>query len=385
MSYDKYNTKASRIYRVNEDLKLGNNTVKYAVCMPPLAQTLKTDFPDVEDVVRLKKADSFRIKKNGQTILEDNGIYADPSIFNVFTLPIINGDAATALKEPNSLVLTVSTAKRYFNRADVVGQTLTFNDNTTYKITAVMADVPAQSHFKADFLISMSSVNDARVLQWLRSSYNTYVLFRKGADAQKLQAAFPAFLRKYSTSELEKAVHLNYDQFEKSGSYFRLNLIKLTDIHLSPAMSGELGKNGNSQYVYIFSVIAIFILLIACVNFMNLSTARSSSRAREVGVRKVLGSSRKQLISQFLTESVLVTTMAAVIAIVATFWLLPAFNNLAKKELFITLQTAIWLLPMLLFTILVIGTLAGSYPAFYLSGFQPIQVLKGKLSIGQTQ
>jgi putative ABC transport system permease protein len=382
LSYDRYNTKADRIYRVNEDLKLGNNSVQYAVCMPPLAQTLKADFPDIEDIVRLKKAGSFRIKKNGQTILEDNNVYADPSIFNVFTLPVTAGDVHTALKEPNSIVLTETTAKKYFNRTDVVGQTLTFNDDNTYKITGVMRDMPAQSHFKADFLISMSSVKDARVLQWLRSNYNTYILFKKGANPQKLQAAFPAFLRKYSTSELEKALHLNYEQFEKSGSYFRLNLIKLADIHLHSAMNGELDKNGNIQYVYIFSVIALFTLLIACVNFMNLSTARSSSRAREVGVRKVLGASRKYLIAQFLTESILVTTLAAIIACVCAKLLLPFFNDLARKEIIVNIQTLTWLLPTILSIVLVIGVLAGSYPAFFLSGFQPIQVLKGKLSIG---
>ncbi|EHQ26291.1 ABC transporter permease [Mucilaginibacter paludis] len=382
LSYDRYNTNADRIYRVNEDLKLGNNTVQYAVCMPPLAQTLKADFPDIENVVRLKKADSFRIKKNGQTILEDNVIYADPSIFDVFTLPIISGNAHTALKEPNSIVLTESSAKKYFNGINAVGQTLTFNDDKTYKVTAVIHDIPKQSHFKADFLISMSSFADAQTLQWLRSNYNTYVLFKKGADLQKLQAAFPAFLRKYSTSELEKALHLNYEQFEKSGSYFRLNLIKLTGIHLSPSLSGELDKNGNIQYVYIFSIIALFTLLIACVNFMNLSTARSSSRAREVGVRKVLGSSRQHLIAQFLTESVMVTLVAAVIACGAAIILLPAFNNLARKEIAVTTQTITWMLPALLGIVLFIGVLAGSYPAFFLSGFQPVQVLKGKFSTG---
>lgn len=382
LSYDCYNTKADRIYRINEDLKLGNNSVQYAVCMPPLAKVLKAEYPYIEDVVRLKKADSFSIKKNGQTILEDNIIYADPSIFNVFTLPVIAGDAATALKEPNSIVLTESMAKKYFNRTDIVGQTLLFSDNSNYKVTGVMHDMAAQSHFRADFLISMSSVQDAQVLQWLRSNYNTYVLFKKGADPQKLQAAFPAFLRKYSTSELEKAMHLNYDQFEKSGSYFRLNLIKLTDIHLHSAMTAELDKNGNVQYVYIFSVIALFTLLIACVNFMNLSTARSSSRAREVGVRKVLGSSRWQLIAQFLTESILVTALAAIIACVAGVALLPLFNQLARKEMVGSIQTIIWMLPTLLAIILVIGVLAGSYPAFFLSASQPIQVLKGKLSAG---
>ena len=382
LSYDRYNTNASRIYRVNEDLKLGENNVLYAVCMPPLAQALKADFPYVENTVRLKNAGSSHIKKGTTNILENSIAFADPSLFDVFTLPMINGDPASSLKEPNSVVLTESTANKYFNSTNVVGKTLTFDDTHFYKVTGVIKDIPKQSHFNFDFFISMSTFPDSRSTEWLRSDYNTYVLFKDAADHKKLEAALPAFLNKYSGDQMQAQLHMSMSAFEKSGSFFRLNLTPLTDIHLKSNRTGELGPNGTMQYVYIFSAIALFILLIACVNFMNLSTARSSNRAREVGVRKVLGSAKKHLVSQFLTESILVTFAATVIAAVATAALLPAFNQLADKNLAITSQTLKWLIPALLFIVVFVGALAGSYPAFYLSAFQPIDVLKGKLATG---
>jgi putative ABC transport system permease protein len=381
LSFDRYNTKADRIYRVNEDLKLGNNSVNYAVCMAPLAQTLKADFPDVEDAVRIKRA-AFHVKKGTENILEYNVAFADPSIFNVFTLPIINGNAATALAEPNSIVITETTAKKYFNSTNVVGQYLRIDDQAGYKVTGVIKDMPNTSHFNFDFLVSMSTFSDSRSNKWLRSDYNTYVLFRKGADPKKLEAQFPAFLRKYAASEMQNELNTSIDDFEKSGSYFRMNLTPLTDIHLHSDRIGEIGINSTVEYIYIFSAIALFILFIACVNFMNLSTARSSSRAREVGVRKVLGSSRGNLIIQFLTESTLVTFGATLIALAAATALLPAFNQLAGKEILINSHTFLWLLPVSLIIVLVIGFLAGSYPAFFLSAFQPVDVLKGKLATG---
>lgn len=381
LSYDRYNTKADRIYRVNEDLKLGENNVLYAVCMPPLAQALKNDFPYVENTVRIKNAGSMHVKKGIANIFETKIALADPSLFNVFTLPMINGSPSSALAEPNCVVITESISKKYFNRTNVVGETLKFNDSW-YKITGVIQDIPVQSHFNFDFFISMSSYPDSRSTEWLRSDYNTYVLFKDATDHKKLETALPAFLNKYSGEQMQSQLKMSMAAFEKGGSFFRLNLTPLTDIHLKSNRTGELGPNGTVQYVYIFSAIALFILLIACVNFMNLSTARSSNRAREVGVRKVLGSAKKHLITQFLTESIMVTFAATVIALFATLALLPAFNQLSGKDLSISAHTLTWLIPALLFIVLFVGAMAGSYPAFYLSSFQPIDVLKGKLSAG---
>ena len=382
LSFDRYNTKADRIYRVNEDLKLGNNSVKYAVAMAPLAQTLKTDFPDVENTVRIKNAYNIKLKKGTENLSENNVGFADPSLFDVFTLPMIDGSPATALKEPNSLVINETLAKKYFGTTTAVGKSMIVNGKDGYKITGVIKDMPKNSHFRFNIFISMSSFPDSRSAKWLRSDYNTYVLLRPGADPQKLESAFPQFLRKYSAAEMQTDLNQNIDAFEKGGSFFRMNLIKLTDIHLHSSLTGELSNNSTTTYVYIFSAIALFILFIACVNFMNLSTARSSNRAREVGVRKVLGSSRGNLVFQFLTESTLITLVSTAIALAATLLLLPAFNQMAGKEIDVTVHTFIWLGPVALFIVVFIGFLAGSYPAFFLSAFRPVDVLKGKIASG---
>ncbi|MBK0379171.1 ABC transporter permease [Mucilaginibacter segetis] len=382
LSYDRYNINANRIFRVNEDLKLGDNSVQYAVAMPPLAKTLKAEYPYVEDAVRIKNAGATHVKKNNVNIIENRLAFADASLFNVFTLPMISGDPKTALNEPNSVVVTESTAKKYFNTINVLGKVIVFNDHENFKVTGVIKDIPNQSHFNFDFFLSMESFPDSRSNEWLRSDYNTYVLLRNKADSKKLEASFPNLLEKFSGDQMKSELKMSIKEFEKSGSYFRLNLMPLTDIHLKSTLTGELGANSSVQYVYIFSAIALFILLIACVNFMNLSTARSSNRAREVGVRKVLGSPRKYLIAQFLCESILLTFFATLIALLAAIILLPLFNQVSGKEIAITAQSLIWLTPLALAIILIIGSLAGSYPAFFLSAFQPIDVLKGKLATG---
>ncbi|HVV53823.1 MAG TPA: ABC transporter permease, partial [Mucilaginibacter sp.] len=382
LSYDQYNVKADRIYRVNNDIKFGGNENSYAVSPAPMGPALKATFPEIEDEVRFRTRGGFQVKKGNQEIQEYNVVYADPSLFNVFTLPMIDGDPATALKEPHSVVITEDMALKYFNKMNVVGQVLTCDDTAQYKITGVIKNIPTQSHFNFDFFVSMSTLPESRDIAWFSNNFNTYLLLRPGTDPNKLQSKFADFLRKQAGAQLESILHINFDQFEKAGNYFRFSLTPLKDIHLHSNRVAELSGNGNIQYIYIFSAIAIFILLIACVNFMNLSTARSSTRAKEVGVRKVLGSARKNLVFQFLTESVMVTLVAAIIAIFAAWGLLHTFNQLSGKQLTITSHILIWLLPVVLLLVIVIGFLAGSYPAFFLSGFQPIEVLKGKLAAG---
>jgi putative ABC transport system permease protein len=210
----------------------------------------------------------------------------------------------------------------------------------------------------------------------------TYLLLKKGASAKAVQAKLPGMILSHVGPQLQAVIHLSMTDLEKQGNYFRFSLTPLKDIHLYSNRVAELDANGNIEYVYIFSAVAIFILLIACVNFMNLSTARSSNRAREVGVRKVLGSPRKYLVAQFLSESIMVTIIATIIAVFAAWLLLPLFNQMSGKQLTLTPQTFLWLGPVLIFLIAFIGCLAGSYPALYLSAFQPIQVLKGKLAAG---
>jgi putative ABC transport system permease protein len=379
LSYDRFNTKADRIFRVNSNIKFGESTLSFAQAGAPMAATLVREFPEVEKAVRLSIIHGTHFKKGDVRVLENGGVYSDPGIFDVFTLPMIEGDPATALATPNSIVLTESMAKKYFNDTHVIGRTLTLDDSRIRAVTGVIKDIPRQSHFNFDFFLSMTSLPDARSIYFNAINTNTYLLLRPGADHKKLASKFPALLRKVLAAQ---PGGWDMDAFEKSGNYFRMDLTPLTDIHLRSDRARELGANSDIQYIYIFSAIALFILLVACINFINLSTARSANRAREVGVRKVLGSSRRWLIAQFLSESMIVTLVATILAILTAWLLLPVFNRLSGKELVVTVHTIRWLLPALLGIILFVGLLAGSYPAFFLSSFQPIEVLKGRLTAG---
>jgi len=382
LSYDRFNVNADRVYRVNNDIKFGGISNSYAVSPAPLAAAMKNDFPEIEQVVRFRTRGGFQVKKGNQNIQEYGLVFADPSVFSIFTLPMIDGSPDNALNEPHAVVITEQIAKKYFNQTNVVGKVMTFNDTAQYKITGVIKDIPKQSHFHFDFFISMATIDEAKDNSWLSSNFNTYILLKPGVDYKKLEAKFNEFFKHHAGPQLQGILHLSFAKFEQAGNYYRLNLTPLKKIHLESNRVAELGANGNIQYVLIFSVIAIVILLIACVNFMNLSTARSSNRAKEVGVRKVLGSPRKYLIAQFLTESLLITAVATLVAVFTAWALLPLFNQMSGKELVITLQVLYRLIPVLFLIIIVIGCLAGSYPALYLSGFQPIEVLKGKLSTG---
>jgi putative ABC transport system permease protein len=375
LSYDRFNKKFERIYRANIDLKVGTTETSFAITPAPTADALLKEFPEAENSMRLGQAVNIRFKKGNDIIDEKNAFYCDGSILSIFTLPLLKGDLKTALAEPNTIVLSKSLAIKYFNTINVLDKTLFLvTDSTFHKITGVMEDMPVQSHFRADIFIAMGPNTNHN---WAGFNTLTYILLKQGASQQKLEAKFPALIRRNANS-----TSFNYDKFEAKGNYIRLNLTPLKDIHLHSNRQREIGPNGNVQYIYIFSAIAIFILLLACINFMNLSTARSAGRAREVGVRKVLGSSRGNLIAQFLAESILVTLAASIIAVLMAWAFLPLFNQISGKEMIITWHTFVWLLPAMLIIILVVGGLAGSYPAFFLSAFQPIHVLKGKLATG---
>ena len=383
LNYDRYNEKADRIYRLDGEIKFGGNHFVLASAPAPAGPAMRQDYPEVEQYVRFRNWGGFVVKKGNQNIQEDRVIYADSTLFDVFTLPMISGDPRTALKEPRSIVITEKMAKKYFNSTDVAGRTLLVNDTIPYKVTGVIRDIPAQSHFNFDFYIAMAGLDESRADdQWLSNNFNTYVLLRPGTDARRLESKLDGMVIKYIGPMLKAAVNMSVEEFKKSGNMVAFNLMPLTDIHLHSNKTAELGPNGSMQYVYIFSAIAFFILLIACVNFMNLSTARSSNRAKEVGIRKVLGSLRSNLIMQFITESTLISAMALVLALGLAWLLLPYFNQMAAKQMSIGLFSRPWLLPSLLLLILLVGLLAGSYPAFFLSSFQPIAVLKGNLSAG---
>lgn len=382
LSYDQYNTNAGRIYRVNNEIKFNGNYIDLAQVPALMGSTMLREMPQVEQYTRISKHESFLVKKGNDNIQEQRVAFADSTLFDVFTLPVIAGNASTALKDYHSLVITETIAKKYFNSTDVVGRTMLMNDSANYKITAVIKDIPKQSHFHFDFFVPMMENGGSTDDNWLSQNYNSYILLNKNADATQVEAQLNPFMDKHVGPQLQSVLNISLGDFKKGGDYVRATLTPLTAIHLHSNKQNEFEANGNVEYVYIFSGIALMILLIACVNFMNLSTARSSNRAKEVGVRKVLGSLKSNLIQQFLTESFLISFIALILAIIIAWLLLPHFNQLAGKEI----KTDHLLQPTMLLSLialmLVVGLLAGSYPAFFLSSFQPIDVLKGKLATG---
>ena len=382
LSYDKYNTKAARIYRIDGDVQFAGHHWILAVTPDPIGAALKRDFPQVEQSVRFRDYGGFLVRKGTGNVQENKVIYTDPTLFDMFTLPMLEGNPGTALQDPHTVVITESTAKKYFNKTAVVGQTLTINDTGNYKITGVIKDIPQQSHFHFDFFVSLTESDESKQNNWLSNNFNTYILLKPGSDAQALNAQMDRETAKYIGPQAQEVLHINIGDFKKSGNHDEYRLMPLTKIHLYSNKVAELEANGNIQYVYIFSAIAIFILLIACVNFMNLSTARSANRAKEVGVRKVLGSFKRDLVQQFLIESMLISCIALIIALVIAWLLLPYFNQLASTHIALSFTSIPFLLPILVLIALLTGLLAGSYPAFYLSSFQPSEVLKGKLSSG---
>lgn len=382
LSYDKYNIKADRIYRVNTDIRLNGSDYKDHVTPAPMADVLTKDYPLIEQAVRIGGGGDMLVKKDNQTFIEHNAFFADPNIFSVFTLPMISGNPKTALNQPNTMVISKSIAKKYFNSTDVVGKTLKVDNTTSYIITGVIKDTPAQSHLHFNFIKSLVGDEYSRSDFWLSSNYSTYVLLSPGTSERTLDGYLKQVAKKYAEPQLQNTLHSSFNDLEKNGDFFKYSSIPLNRIHLHSTLTNETEPSGNSQYVYIFIVIAIFILLIACVNFMNLSTARSAGRSKEVGIRKVLGSGRYSLMMQFLTESVLTSFIALIVSLLITQLFLPYFNQLAGKEITLGLFSQTFLLPSLLLITTIVGILAGLYPAFFLSAFEPIKVLKGKLSTG---
>ena len=386
LSYDKYNEKADRIYRINSDIRFGGSDLNMAVSADPMGAILKKDYPQVEEFTRLYASEGSKLFKSGtQFITEDRVTYADSTFFNVFTLPALIGNIQTALNEPNTVVINETTAKKYFiTPENAMGKTMECKDNRTqlYKVTAVIKDIPTNSHFNFDIFLSMDNV-EYRFGNFLSHNFHTYIVLKAGTDYKAFNKNFTQVIDKYILPQAKQFMNIkSMEDFAKSGNKLEYSLIPLTAIHLHSERNVELSANGNIQYVYIFSAVAIFILLIACINFMNLSTARSAGRAKEVGIRKVLGTEKKYLIGQFLTESTITVFIALFIAVGITWLSLSWFNNLAGKEM----QLSTLLKPQYMIFLatlpFVVGTLAGMYPAFFLSSFQPITVLKGKINAG---
>ncbi|MFN8306816.1 MAG: ABC transporter permease [Ferruginibacter sp.] len=386
LSYDRHFKNADRIYRINSDIRFGGGDLHMTQTSDMMGELLKKDYPQVEEYTRIYSNDGSKlIRKGNEYINEDRVANADSTFFSVFALPAISGDTKNALNEPNTVVVTESTARKYFGNIDVLGKSVevkTGETTTPYRITAVINDIPKETHFNFDFIFSMKNV-DYQWGQLTSHNFNTYLLLKPGTDAKGFARNFDTYIEKYVLPYARQFIKVSsMEEFKKSGNKLEYSMIPLTKIHLYSDFNFELTPPGSIQYVYIFSAVAIFILVLACINFMNLSTARSTKRAKEVGIRKVLGTERKTLIAQFLVESTVTAVISMLIGLTICYLALPVFNNIAAKALSLKDLMGIHLLPYLVLLPFVVGLLAGSYPALYLSRFRPIAVLKGTIATG---
>lgn len=381
LSYDRFHEKSDQIYRVWISGSMPATEMRHAVTSPPMAEALMNDYPEVENAVRLRKAGGWMVRKGDRTFQEtdDEFLFADSTFFDVFSFELIKGDPETCLTNPRSIVLTEEYARKYFGDEDPMGQTLKIEQDTNLSvITGVMADFPQNSHFHCKMLGSLSTLGNSRSTNWLNHNFYTYIVLKEGTDPVEFESRLREMLMKYVGPMLQQFLGVDVEQFESSGNSYGYKVQNLTDIHLHSDLQYEHEPGGNPLYVYVFLVAAILILVIAGVNFMNLATARSTIRAREVGLRKVVGSKRSQLIGQFLTESVVLSLISLMVAIGLVYLLLPNYINLIQLNLEFNIFSKSWIIPLLITFAIFVGVAAGSYPAFVLASFRPAAVFSSE-------
>lgn len=384
LSYDKFHPDVEHKYVMGLNGKIGNQEVTGIFTPPPLAGAIVEEIPEVINATRTNAIGEMVFRHDNRAFTEKEVFWADSNFYDYFGYRLLRGDAETALEGPNKAVITESTAKKYFGNQDPIGQTLIVgNDKTSYEVTGVNIDTPHNSHFRFDILLSFSSTDYSRSTQWLSNSLNTYIELHPAADPSRVEAKFDDLIQKYVGPEIQEFLGITLEQMREAGGKYGYFSIPILDLHLkAPNVQTSFEPPGDITYVYIFSAIGVFLIIIACVNFMNLSTASAAGRAKEVGLRKTMGSDRSSMIIQFLVESTLYVVLATVLSLLFLYLILPWFNQLSGKELTLQIFTEPWFLLSLVGLILVIGLLAGSYPAFYLTSFNPVDVLKGKISRG---
>jgi putative ABC transport system permease protein len=373
--YDRFASRSRDIYRVDLGVT-GNVTAHYPMVDAAVGPGMAANYPDVEAFTRMERMGDNFVHYGVQEYKERKMVAVDSNFFEIFSIPFLEGDVHTALEQPNSLVITSAFAKKYFGDASAMGKTISLTYYGDCKVTGIIDKIPDESHFHFDAFLSWRSLNWLKNPTWTNVGYYTYLVLREDASATKLQAQFPGLVAKYCVPEIARDMGVPLAEAKQAVNTFVFTLTPLTDIHLHSDTKYELEANGNSRYVLIFAALAVFILLLACANFTNLSTAGAASRAREIGIRKVMGSLRRQLIVQFLVESILLTGFAMVLAFLLVLTVLPYFNALSGKHIvFSTFLGYPALIAALMLTVLV-GAAAGIYPAFFLSAFNTIKVLK---------
>ncbi len=383
LSYDKMFADADRIYRIDADIKFGGAEIKAAESAPPMAGALKRDYSQVESTVRFRTLGSMYVKKvGGETSSKENRVtYADSTFFQFFGIDLLAGNSKTALTGTNSLVLTKTAAEKYFGSTDVLGQNMLLDNSDTYTVTGVIDDMPKNSYFNEySVFLAMAGNVASREELWGSNNYFTFVKLIPEAKVEDFQAPLQGMLERYMLPWAQKYFPgMTAESFAASGNYIRYHTIALTDIHLHSDRSSEMNATSSMQNIYILSFIGLFLIILASVNFMNLSTAHSLKRAKEVGVRKTLGSNKLNLIFQFLTESGLIAFISLIAALLITMITLPFFNGFTGKSIAIPFtQPLFWLL--LLAATILLGLFSGCYPAFFMSRFTPVKTLKGGAS-----
>ncbi|HWA34168.1 MAG TPA: ABC transporter permease, partial [Cyclobacteriaceae bacterium] len=371
LNYDHNHTNRDRIYRLNDAYHLPNNTgfEEYATSGPVVSQVLVKDFPEIQKAVRINIRSNI-VFENPETRepMYENVFGVDSNFFEIFTFPFISGNPDNALNDINTLVISKKIALKYFNRTDVVGEGLRLqNDTVGFRIAGVMEDAPANSHVKPEIITSMETLRargSVYLETWWSFGYNTYLLLAPNTNVAELEKKIKFISRNYIA-----------DQEDKSGYKQEFSLTPFTKIHLYSNLRGELEPNSKASYVYTFLIVGIFILIIACINFMNMATARSAMRAKEIGLRKVAGAIRRQLVAQFLGEAFFMTLIAVALSIVLLYLVLPVINDFSGKDLRVITGSNFWL--MLAGVTLFVALLAGSYPSLFLSAFRPVETLKG--------
>jgi putative ABC transport system permease protein len=383
--FDRYHEKADNIYRVTRDFLSPDGSVNLHLghVAPPFGPLLKNDFPDFEEVARtLQTRALISIEENAREVKafnEDNSFYAEPAILNIFSIDVLKGNATEGLTNPFHVMLSEKTANRYFGNENPLGKQLKFGTQYTLSVAGVYRDFPTQSHWHPELLISFSTLNDSTIYgarrldeNWGNNSFGTYILVKEPFDKEKIESQFTAFIDKHMG-----ALATQHD-FPMPSTWTHIFLQKVTDIHLHSHLDSEVEANGNITNVYMMAIIGLFITLIACFNFINLSTARATKRAKEVGMRKVVGAIKKQLVSQYLSESVLIATFAMLVSLILVWLTLPLLNNFTQKSITLNFITN-WELTLGIFSFTIfIGLLAGIYPAFVISNFKPVSILKGQ-------
>jgi putative ABC transport system permease protein len=383
LSYDRFHENATSIYRIGFKGRLQGNDFNMATSPAPVAEAMANEIPEVKSVVRFGLWRTSPFSFQDKNFTEQFVLVADSNFFQFFNFKLLAGDPATALKGTNKIVVTQSAAKRYFGDNDPIGQIiLRGSEKTATEVTGVVEDTPPNSHIKYDMILSGETWDYMKDVQWTSNNLYTYFLAQKDADPEKIKLQLNTLVEKNMGAELEKFLGFTFKEFLAQGNDVGLYTQPLLDIHLNSNLSEEITANGNLQYIYIFIAIAIFITLIACINFMNLSTARSANRAKEVGVRKSIGAFRSKLIGQFISESMIYSFISTALAMLLIFILITPFNNLSGKTLTLSLLTDPSLILGIVLFALLVGLIAGSYPAFYLTAFKPSEVLKGKIRSG---